>query len=140
MSDYKSILFATDFSENAGKAFREAQDMARDKGARLIVLNVVPIGEELVAAGDQAPSWLPDEDKVIARLDESYASGDVSVESAVRYGSPARRILEFAESEGVDLIVIGARGVGAIVGFFGGGSVADKVVKNSKVPVLVVPV
>jgi nucleotide-binding universal stress UspA family protein len=139
MSDYKSILFATDFSENADKAFREAQGLTRDKGAKLIVLNVVPIGEELVAAGDQAPSWLPDEDKVIARLDETYGSGDMNVESAVRYGAPARRILEFAESEGVDLIVIGARGVGAIVGFFGGGSIADKVVKNSKVPVLVVP-
>jgi len=35
--------------------------------------------------------------------------------------------------------VIGARGVGRVAGLLGGGSVADKVVKNSPVPVLVVP-
>ncbi len=140
MSGFKTILFATDFSENAGKAFDEAVDIAKFRDANLFILNVVPAGDELVPPGAQAPAWLPDEDEIIARLEDAYvAKAGVAAEAAVRYGAQANRILDYAEEVGADLIVIGARGMGWVVGFFGGGSIADKVVKNAKVPVLVVP-
>ena len=140
MSGFKTILFATDFSENAGKAFEEAVDIAKFRDAKLFILNVVPAGDELVLPGAQAPAWLPDEDEILAKLEETYvAKAGVGAEAAVRYGAQARRIVDYAEEVGADLIVVGARGMGWVVGFFGGGSIADKVVKNAKVPVLVVP-
>jgi nucleotide-binding universal stress UspA family protein len=137
---YQKILFATDFSESADRAFAEAAEAADTPGARLWALFVVPMGEELVRPGEAAPAWMPKEDKIVQQLRERYGSKTgVDIEAVVRYGVPARGIIEFAESDGADLIVIGARGVGTVTGFFGGGSVADKVVKNAKVPVLVVP-
>lgn len=140
MTGFKTIVFATDFSENAGKAFEEAVDIAKFRDAKLHILNVVPAGDELVSPGAQAPASLPDEDRILAQLEETYvAKAGVGVEAAVRYGAQARRILDYADEVGADLIVIGARGMGWVVGFFGGGSIADKVVKNAKVPVLVVP-
>ena len=139
MPGFKTVLFATDFSENAGKAFAEAVDIAKFRDAKLFILNVVPAGDELVSPGAQAPSWLPDEDAILAKLEETYVAAGVQTEAAVRYGAQAHKIVDYAEEVGADLIVIGARGMGWVVGFFGGGSIADKVVKNAKVPVLVVP-
>ena len=47
-------------------------------------------------------------------------------------------ILEYAQETNADLIVIGARGMGRLEGFLGGGSIAEKVARNARVPVVIV--
>lgn len=140
MSEIKRIVCCTDFSAEADKAFDAAADMAEKTGAHLFVLNVIPAGSEFVAFGEPNPSLLPDEESITQRAEARYvAKAGVDAEVVVRYGSPAKRIIEFVKEQNADLVVIGARGVGRVAGLLGGGSVADKVVKNSPVPVLVVP-
>ncbi len=74
------------------------------------------------------------------RIAQSHASTcGAPVKPVIKYGSEVERILEPAKSERVDMIVLGARGVGFLEGLMGGGSVADEVVKNADVPVLLVP-
>ncbi len=140
MSDIKRIAYCTDFSAQADKAFEVARDMAETMGAHLFVLNVIPAGSEFVAFGEPDPFLLPDEESIVRRVEARYTSeAGVDAEVLVRYGSPAKRIIEFVKEQNADLVVLGARGAGTVAGLLGGGSVADKVVKNSPVPVLVVP-
>ncbi len=139
MPEIDRIAYCTDFSAEADKAFEAARDMAEKWGAHLFVLNVVPAGSELVAFGEPDPSLLPDEESIVRRAEARYTTeAGVDAEVVVRYGSPAKRIIEFVKEQNADLVVIGARGVGRVTGLLGG-SVADKVVRNSHVPVLVVP-
>jgi nucleotide-binding universal stress UspA family protein len=67
------------------------------------------------------------------------AESDVPVETTIVEGTPSREIVRFAEREGCDLVVMGTRGRGGIDRLLLG-SVAEKVVRASEVPVLTVRV
>jgi nucleotide-binding universal stress UspA family protein len=73
-------------------------------------------------------------EEVTGELCEMAADAGVECTAAIKSGSPAEEIVEYAESEGLDAIVIGS----AYRGKFGGllGSTADKVVRTSDVPVI----
>ena len=60
-------------------------------------------------------------------------------EYVVLHGNAAAKIIDYADSRPGSVIVIGSRGIGVIVGLFGGGSICDKIVANASSPVLVVP-
>lgn len=142
MSELKKVLFATDFSEHASRAFEIACRMATMAGGELCVLHVVPssLDYEKMCLEECVPQPFPGESKAFADIDELYASKcSAPVTPLIRYGSEAERILQVAKSEGADVIVMGARGVGFLEGLMGGGSVADKVVKHADVPVMLVP-
>ncbi|TKX83377.1 universal stress protein, partial [Halorubrum sp. SS5] len=68
---------------------------------------------------------------------ELAADRDVDVETAVVEGSPSREIITHAEEAGCDLVVMGTHGRGGIDRLLLG-SVAEKVVRGSSVPVLTV--
>ncbi len=142
MAEFKKILFATDFSRHADTAFTYACSIATMSGGEVYVLHVVPksLDYEKMCLEECAIQPFPGESKVFEHIDQSYTSTcSVPVRPVIKYGSEAERILELAKSEGVELIVMGARGVGFLEGLLGGGSVADKVVKNADTPVMLVP-
>jgi len=62
----------------------------------------------------------------------------VAFESVVAEGNPGSEIISYAESAGMDIIILGAVGRTGLDKFLLG-SVAEKVVRNSKIPVLTVP-
>jgi len=130
MPDYKNIVYCTDFSEQADHAFGDAKYMAGVTGAKLFVLHIT----------QGAPGGGPtakEQEAGVENLRTHYASeGDV--EYVLRAGNEATEILKFADEQPGALIVLGARGVGALLGIFGG-SIADKVTRHAKAPVLVVP-
>jgi nucleotide-binding universal stress UspA family protein len=142
MREYKKILFCTDFSRHAGQAFEHACAFATMSGGELCALHVVPssLDYEKLCMEECAPQRFAGESKVLELIDTQYASKcSAPVKPLIAYGAEAERIVEFAKSEGVDLIVMGARGIGFLEGLLGGGSVADKVVKNADVSVMLVP-
>ena len=61
----------------------------------------------------------------------------VEVEALILEGHPAEEILDFAEKQDIDMIVVGSLGKTDIERFLIG-SVSEKVARNAKVPVLVV--
>lgn len=138
------ILVGFDASPSARKALAFAHDLARQVGARLTVVfvieppHVLPIGpfDSYVVT---APARDPQEiEAVRGLLDKEVADlPTASVEKRVEIGRPADVILEQGERLAADLIVIGARGLGA-----GGrwllGSVSDRVVHHAGRPVVVV--
>jgi nucleotide-binding universal stress UspA family protein len=66
------------------------------------------------------------------------ARGEGTVEAHVLEGEPAHELLEFVEGRGIDLIVAGSHGH-SFVGRLLMGSVSTRLIRGSKVPVLVVP-
>ncbi|ADL58881.1 MULTISPECIES: universal stress protein [Methanothermobacter] len=141
---YKRILLATDGSECSMKAAKYAIETARQNQAELIALSVtetkalqnLPV-EELTRKVTEL--FRRESEEVLERVEELASSmeGSVKVRKMILEGPSADTILRVADEEGVDLIVVGASGKHALERFILG-SVSEKVVRHSTVPVLVV--
>ena len=140
---FKKIVYGTDFSKNANAAFEHARHIAELENGHLYVLHVVPEFRDYnkVPPEKVSPQASTAKEKTIKHLTEEYLSKCKPglAEAAVKFGAEYEGVLRFAEQEKADLIVIGARGIGFFEGMLGGGSCADRIVKNSRIPVLVVP-
>ena len=130
---YRTVLCAVDVSEWSEGTVSVALAIAGDGAQRLTVLNVVEHGAE--ASGGELEhtaltalrELIPEEARTSFRIDEHVA-----------FGEPDREILREAAEERADLVVLGARGIGAFRRLFG--STASRVVRAATCPVLVVPV
>ncbi len=144
-SPYRHVLFCTDFSPNADFAFDFAVDTVRRRpGCILTLLHVLPepdaqfwktylyevddIDVKAKAAIDRkvAESYLP-------RVPEG-----VDFRVAFRIGRDYIKILEFAEEQDIDLVVIGRQGHSAF-GTVLFGNVTERVARKAPCPVLVIP-
>ena len=125
----KSIVVATDGSERAGAAVETAVQLASETGARLCC---VSIDDSLDTTGiDPAPTQRA---LASARAAREYG---VPSDAVMRVGPAVKRILEVADERDADLIVVGSRGHGTLVGALLG-SVSMGLVKHSSRPVVVV--
>ena len=138
---YKRILVPTDGSEFAVKAQKHALFLASVSGAEIIAVSVtennfvngLPLDDEVYQLNQILKERSEENLKEFDKLNEE----DLKVTHVVREGSPARVILEVADEEAVDLIVMGSSGKSGFDRFIMG-SVADKVVNSAKCAVLVV--
>jgi nucleotide-binding universal stress UspA family protein len=139
------ILVPTDFSEPAEAALRYARALAGEFGSTLHLMHVVP--EPYVYPWGTEVSTLPLVDlltqsekqageRLKTLVDETGAMKG-RVKTATAIGTPVDRILQYQADEGIDLIVMGTHGRGA-VGHLLLGSVAERIVRRSPVPVLTV--
>lgn len=145
--EFKRILFATDFSANASRAFDFAVHAAKTHpGSRLTLLHVLPEPDAHFWKGyiyDEAEAVDPDakaKEDIDRRIAEEYLPripDGVDFEKAFKVGSAATAIIDFARETGADLIVLGRQGSGALGSLFG--SVSTKVIRSVDCPVLVVP-
>jgi nucleotide-binding universal stress UspA family protein len=141
MKGFRRILIPHDFSEHATRALRAAARLA-EPGARLLVLHVVT---PIVPLTDVPPAGLstyiaPDElvdgakrqlTRLVAKVGGTLR--DVKADAKVVIGDPYTEILEAAKR--VDLIVMSTRGRSGLAHLLIG-SVTEKVVRHSPVPVL----
>ncbi|MFI5178416.1 MAG: universal stress protein [Vicinamibacterales bacterium] len=145
MIPIKHILVPTDFSEPADAAVSYARTLAAEFGGRLHLLHVVP-EPNLLPWGSEL-STVPFADLLTQtemaareRLTEIAAAmtdlaGRVTVEAQI--GTPVERVLTYIDEHHIDLVVMGTHGRG-LVGHMLLGSVAERVVRRSPVPVLTV--
>lgn len=115
------ILLATDGSETALKATRWAAELAKTYGAKVTVLHVVHVPAAL-AGSTVLPGGTTDV-AVVTRLMEQAAEGVITVttplleeagveyNTRIEYGHTAETIVRVANEEGVDLVVMGSRGL-----------------------------
>jgi len=144
-TNYSKILFCTDFSENAQKAFHSALRAAqRNPGAELILLHVIPEPDAqfwkgyIYEVGDMDAKARADID---ARIDTDYrpqVPSGMPFRVEFRIGDAAPEILAFAKAEKVDLIIVGRQGQNSITQWLLG-NVAGKVARKALCPVLIVP-
>ena len=141
-NSYRNILFCTDFSPNADKAFEFAvQSALHYENCTLTLLHVLPEPEAQFWKTYLAKVDGVDEKAkadIDAKIDEAYrprVPAGVNFQTAFRIGNPAQTILDYAKEVKADLIVIGRQGHGAV--FFG--NVSTRVARHAQCPVLVVP-
>jgi len=139
----RKVLFTTDFSPYAQQALPFAMGIARDYGAALHVLHVVPTPELAMQFEPVAPVLDPG---LFAGLEEAAREHlevvitremrkDVPIQLAVRRGAAFVEIVRYAKEEKIDLIVLATHGrTGIPHALFG--SVAEKVVRKAPCAVL----
>lgn len=139
MSFIRTILHPTDFSPPSLHALHLACSLARDQQARLIVLHVLPqpvIVHSGVAMAPPPPPRTEMRDSVRRELEQlEVPIPGLAVERRLEEGDPSTGILQVAEDLKCDLIVLGTHGRTGL-GRLLMGSVAEKVIRGSKCPVL----
>lgn len=143
----KNILVPTDFSKYSDKALKEAVDIATQYGSKIYLLHVIDQQVQQCAA-DYCLSYevvqslkeesLKASKENLEKEAKKIAKGKkIKVAFDVKTGNPAEVILSEQKTKRIDLIVIASHGKTGLLKQFMG-SVADKVVKGAKCPVVVV--
>ena len=149
---YKRILVALDGSEQSCKALDHAVAISEKFGSELTLLAVIPMIPVFIQEGFGATYILTamDTEKYNEKIEVFYQdilteaearvrSGhpDLNVSTMLREGRPSATIVDVAENEGYDLIVMGSRGIRGITGLILG-STSREVVDSCKKPVLII--
>ena len=139
---YRNIVIATDGSENTQKAISYGIEIAKLSGATVHALYVVDTSSfssiPMDAGWESMYEILKKEgEKAVSEVKKQGGTVGVDVREVLEEGHPSSSILEFAENNNVDLIVMGTLGKTGLDRFLLG-SVAEKVVRSSKIPVMVV--
>ena len=135
----KNILVPVDGSEGADRAIEKAVMLAKLCNAKvnfLYVANINQLAINAVLSDAILDSVTKAGNVILERAMEMVPEG-VEKESFSDTGSPAVVVLDFAESNNIDLIGMGSRGLGVVKGVLLG-SVSQYVVEQAKCPVLVV--
>lgn len=140
----KKILVPTDFSEQAENALRVAADLAKKHNASINLLHMVDLPMTLVDAVTGNQSELPEAIffmKLAHQRFESMMSAPfldgVTIEESAEFDGAFEGIMDYVDKYQSDLIVMGSHGDSGLHEFFIGSN-AEKVVRNSKIPVLII--
>ncbi len=143
---YKKILVPVDGSEQAAKAALHGAELASKLCADLIIFHVVP---SLPSYVNTSPDSFSNIQQTI--IDEFYRNGRdiltqvkddlaayrLSIHTDIAIGQPADEICKKIKAYGIDLVVMGSRGLGEIKGYLMG-SVSNRVTRHATCPVLIV--
>jgi universal stress protein A len=143
------ILAPNDFSDDSTRALGYAEEMARKFGAEVLVLHVdQPLAPVMLApefgpsidtgvmsriAEEQRLLAQKELDKIVGRLRD----GGLKARSLLRVGAPFLEIINAAQTENADLIVMGTHGRSGLAHVLLG-SVAERVVQKAPCPVLTI--
>lgn len=139
---YDEILFPTDGGPASEAALEHALDHAKRYDARLHTLYVVDTTAyaSLDAGAETVISALQQEgETALQSVAERAEAADVSVVSEIISGSPYKQLVDYAETQSIDLIVMGTHGRTGLDRYLLG-SVTERVVRTADVPVLTVRV
>ena len=142
MQLFRRILVPHDFSAHATRALTVAADLAREHRGRLIVLHVVTPFHPVTGFPEDGAVVVPELDVLTAergRLEalvrRTLGRVKVPVECQVTIGDPFHRIVDAARrADAIVMATAGRTGLSRLVI----GSVAEKVVRHARVPVLTV--
>jgi nucleotide-binding universal stress UspA family protein len=149
----KKILYATDLSKNSSFAFLYATDMARRHDAKIVILHAI----EPIPAYAAAYTGITDElkrkqqeeivEEIKTRLGDFCRKAEAQIgppcvelvsKILVPRGHPPEEILNAADKEGCDVIVVGTHGKGFLAHTFLG-SVSSAVLNRTQKPVFIIP-
>jgi nucleotide-binding universal stress UspA family protein len=143
---FASIVVGTDGSESAQEAVRQAVELAARLGATLRIVSAyepVPAGRLREEAHEVPPDlqWMinprEDVDATLRGAADAARAGGVEAETYARQGDPADAILDVAEEQGADLIVVGNKGMTGARRFLLG-SVPNRVSHHAPCSVLII--
>ncbi len=142
----QKIVVGTDGSDTAAQAVIQAGDLAEKLGASLVIVSAFdPVStarlEKERADAPQDVEWTINEredvDAMLSQISAPLEVRDIDVKVTARQGNPADAILDVAEEEGADLIVVGNKGMAGARRFLLG-SVPNKISHHAPCSVLIV--
>ncbi len=141
----KKILVPCDFSEPAINAFQFAIDIAVQSKGSVYLLNVIDIPvlhDTFIMPALNIEAELLKElkekaEKAFDKIITKYNAERVTVVGDVVLGRPSNEIVEYVRKQNIDLVVMGSHGASGVREFLVGSN-AERVVRNSSVPVLVI--
>ena len=141
MKNVKKILAPTDLSKLSRVSVRKAMELGAESGAEVIVYHVVDVADDQVLLQPKLskPARLvPHRQQLLREFIRDCCAefvGKAKHREVVEAGTPIRRILQRADREAIDLIVISTHGRTGLDRYMVG-SVTEKVVARSPCPVL----
>ena len=144
MEDFKKILFPVDLSESSEKIVPYVQIIAKKFQAKIHILFVARLFEHLTNIYVPYPSISQFEEEIkegaqkrLYELIDEHFKEFPNAKGAVVSGDASEEIINYVKTNGIDLVIMGTHGrKGLNEAIFG--SVSDRVVKTSPVPVMVV--
>ena len=142
---FQSIVIGTDGSDTAREAVRQAVELASQWGARVHIVSAYqPLRGVRVAGGQDAAEraeWRVGPDvgveSVLAEAVGACHARGVDAESYAREGDPAEAVLQVADEQGADVVIVGSKGMTGSRRFLLG-SVPDKISHHAPCAVLIV--
>jgi nucleotide-binding universal stress UspA family protein len=139
----KRILVPIDFSKYSEEALKVAAQIARKNKSEIILLHLLELphqGGDTMSTGSSIPEIMFYKNAAIGNLEElmdaDYLKG-IYVSEATKFEKVPEGILEVSKTNQVDLIVMGSHGTSGFEELLVGSN-AEKVVRLSEIPVLVV--
>ena len=147
IQNVKKVLCPVDFSEFSLEAMRGAWELAKDVDADLHLLHVVvphrvfiplPTVQSVERTREQAreSAMVQEAEEALTHIKKADFQNSAKVTIAATAGSPVEKILEYAASNDIDLIVVSTHGRSGLNRMFIG-SVAEKLVRGALCSVLV---
>ncbi|MFB6141738.1 MAG: universal stress protein [Halorientalis sp.] len=134
---YDRLLFPTDGSEGAERAFEHVLDVAAAHGATVHVLAVADTARDSVTQvrGEVVDALETEGEETVAAAADRASERGVETVTEVLQGDPASTIVDYADDRDVDLVVMPTRGRTGLSRLLLG-SVTERVVRQAEVPVL----
>ena len=146
--DYKKIMIATDGSDCSRLAIDKGIELARLSGGTVYAVHVIPTAYLFPIDGDyfmgMNPYWESIHEalknqgqKALDYIKDLGGVKGINVESTLLEGNPSEELIQYADREKMDIIIIGTLGKTGLNRMLIG-SVAGNVVRHSRVPVMIV--
>lgn len=135
----KNILFPTDFSDTAVKAFEELRKIVRSGAKKVILMHVQEQSQFNPDEVDKLIEHIKTETEHLTAMKAALQKdADVEVEIVVKYGDPKKEILNAINMHQVRLVVMGSQSVGFVKEMFVG-SLSHNIAREAKSSVLLIP-
>jgi nucleotide-binding universal stress UspA family protein len=141
-AEFKKIFIATDGSDQNRRAIEYGIELAKIAGGKIFVGYVVDTAAFASIPMDAGWEMMyelmeTEANEAVQKVEVLAKQVGIDVETVLLEGHPSNEIIEFSQKNGIDVIVMGTLGKSGLDRFLLG-SVAEKVTRNSTVPVLVV--
>jgi nucleotide-binding universal stress UspA family protein len=139
----KTIIVPIDFSEQSENALKVAASLSKKHGSEIIALHMLELNEAMISSSE---GFHPEqtvflikmaEKRINEFLDKPYLEGVKKVTPIIKHFKVFSEVNDIAEKHGADMIIMGSHGSDGLKEIFVGSN-AEKVVRNSEIPVLVI--
>jgi len=139
----KTIIVPIDFSEQSEYALKAAASLSKKHGAEIIALHMLELNEAMISSSEgfhpeQTVFLIKMAEKRISEfLNKPYLKDVKKVIPIIKHFKVFSEVNDVAEKHGADMIIMGSHGSDGLKEIFVGSN-AEKVVRNSEIPVLVI--
>ncbi|MEK3765673.1 universal stress protein [Solibacillus sp. FSL K6-4121] len=137
---YQHILLAADGSENSFRAAKEAVKIAKLTHETMVtiifVIDMVKVKTEVLHASSNEGLYMERRQKIVP-IEQLFKDEQIKCKVEMIHGSPAPEIIKYANTQNIDLVVIGSRGLNSLQEMVLG-SVSHKVMKRVQCPAMIV--